>query len=312
MRVRVRMDRRALRAAAAVGSAPDRMDFVRRCRRAGTSGWSMPAPATAPVADGDPALCLFVGVDCGRERARLLDAGCGDALPADVGLPELAQRARRVAAAGARLPRLRAAGPLTLDLLHRDARAGRALARAPSARVRAALAAGRAARRAGLARDAAARGLAARVRARDQFGRGPRLAPQGQARARRDPRRWSRPTRRRLSRALLSRLNARFRRTVRAAALCPAKSLLGPCARFDSTLPTGRRAGGGTRGAQMSEAHSAGAGSGSHARRREVPARPAVHALPHPAAGDLLAGHVLRRARLLADLLTPCPTCATR
>jgi two-component system OmpR family response regulator len=78
----------------------------------------------APVADGDPALWLFVGVDCGRKRARLLDAGCGDALPADVGLPELAQRAQRVAASGAHLPRLRAAGPLTLDLLHRDARAG--------------------------------------------------------------------------------------------------------------------------------------------------------------------------------------------
>ena len=78
----------------------------------------------APPADGDPSLCLFVGVDSGRERARLLDAGCGDALPADVGLPELAQRARRVAAARAQLARLRGAGPLTLDLFHRDARAG--------------------------------------------------------------------------------------------------------------------------------------------------------------------------------------------
>jgi len=78
----------------------------------------------APVADGDPSLYLFVGVDCGRERARLLDAGCGDVLPANVTLPELAQRARRVAAAGARLPRQRSAGPLTLDLFHRDARAG--------------------------------------------------------------------------------------------------------------------------------------------------------------------------------------------
>jgi DNA-binding response OmpR family regulator len=76
----------------------------------------------AREADGDPALCLFVGVECGRERARLLDAGCGDALPANVTLPELAQRARRVA--GGHLPRLRAVGPLTLDLFHRDARAG--------------------------------------------------------------------------------------------------------------------------------------------------------------------------------------------
>src|SRR5688572_28576566 len=100
-------------------------------------GWTLSADATgghvrlvdaraadAPVAGGDPSLWLFVGVECGRKRARLLDAGCGDALPADVVLPELAQRAHRVAAASARLPRLRAAGPLTLDLLHRDARAG--------------------------------------------------------------------------------------------------------------------------------------------------------------------------------------------
>jgi DNA-binding winged helix-turn-helix (wHTH) protein len=79
---------------------------------------------TGGAAEGDRSLCLFVGVDCGRERARLLDAGCGDALPATVDLPELAQRAHRVAAAGGFVSRLRAAGPLTLDLLHRDARAG--------------------------------------------------------------------------------------------------------------------------------------------------------------------------------------------
>ena len=73
---------------------------------------------------GDPALCLFVGVDCGRERARLLDAGCGDALPASVELPELARRARRVAERSDSLPRRREIRGLTLDLLHRDARAG--------------------------------------------------------------------------------------------------------------------------------------------------------------------------------------------
>jgi len=74
---------------------------------------------------GDPALCLFVGVDSGRERARLLDAGCGDALPGTVDLPELDLRARRVSAARDSLPRRREIGPLTLDLLYRDARAGR-------------------------------------------------------------------------------------------------------------------------------------------------------------------------------------------
>ena len=72
----------------------------------------------------DPSLCLFVGVECGHERARLLDAGCGDALPASVERPELARRARRVAERGACLPRRREVGPLMLDLLHRDARAG--------------------------------------------------------------------------------------------------------------------------------------------------------------------------------------------
>lgn len=69
-------------------------------------------------------LCICIGVDCGQERARLLDAGFGDALPASVELPELAQRAGRVAATHASLPRLREAGPLALDLLHRDARVG--------------------------------------------------------------------------------------------------------------------------------------------------------------------------------------------
>jgi two-component system OmpR family response regulator len=82
------------------------------------------ARAGEAMADGDTTLCLFVGVDCGQERARLLGAGCGDALPANVGLPELAQRALRVAVAGSCLPRFRTAGPLTLDLLYRDARAG--------------------------------------------------------------------------------------------------------------------------------------------------------------------------------------------
>jgi two-component system OmpR family response regulator len=79
---------------------------------------------TAPSAQGDPALHLFVGVDCGRERARLLDAGCGDALPCDIGLAELAWRARRVTERCDSVPRRRELGGLTLDLLHRDARAG--------------------------------------------------------------------------------------------------------------------------------------------------------------------------------------------
>jgi len=82
-------------------------------------------PGTAPeqlVGAADARRCLFLGVDCGGERVRLLRAGCGEALPASVELPELEQRAQRIAAARECLPRRRQVGPLTLDLLHRDAR----------------------------------------------------------------------------------------------------------------------------------------------------------------------------------------------
>ncbi len=41
--------------------------------------------AETAIAEGDPSLCPFVGVDCGRERARLLAPGSGDVLPANVG-----------------------------------------------------------------------------------------------------------------------------------------------------------------------------------------------------------------------------------
>lgn len=70
------------------------------------------------------ALSIGIGVDCGEERAGLLDSGWGDALPASVELPELVQRATRVAASRDSLPRRRTAGPLVLDLLHRDAHTG--------------------------------------------------------------------------------------------------------------------------------------------------------------------------------------------
>ena len=71
----------------------------------------------------DPRRCLFLGVECGRERARLLQAGAGEALPGAVVLGELEQRAHRLAAARECLPRRREVGPLTLDLLYRDAHA---------------------------------------------------------------------------------------------------------------------------------------------------------------------------------------------
>ena len=66
------------------------------------------------------------GVKVGEpgERAALLALGCAEALPASVGLRELAARARRVDEMFGLLPRWRELGPLTLDLFHRDARHG--------------------------------------------------------------------------------------------------------------------------------------------------------------------------------------------
>ncbi len=82
-----------------------------------------PGPGSGRLAGAaDPRRCLFLGVDCGNERVRLLRAGCGEALPASVELPELEQRAQRIAAARECLPRRREIGTLTLDLLYRDAR----------------------------------------------------------------------------------------------------------------------------------------------------------------------------------------------
>jgi two-component system OmpR family response regulator len=67
--------------------------------------------------------CVFLGVDRASQRVRLLEAGAADALPSTVELRELDLRARRITAAGEQLPRRRELGPLTLDLIHRDARA---------------------------------------------------------------------------------------------------------------------------------------------------------------------------------------------
>lgn len=72
----------------------------------------------------DPAGCIFLGVESGPDRARLLQAGGGDALPAAVALRELGERARRVAASQEAMPRQRRVGPVTLDLFHRDAQVG--------------------------------------------------------------------------------------------------------------------------------------------------------------------------------------------
>lgn len=64
---------------------------------------------------------VLLGIDGSLERAGLLAAEFADALPTDVDLRELAQRARRIEATGDSLPRYLAAGPVQLDLFHRDA-----------------------------------------------------------------------------------------------------------------------------------------------------------------------------------------------
>ena len=63
---------------------------------------------------------VILGVDAGDERARLIGAGFGDALPVNVDLPELSARTRRVAISACKLPRRRQIGRVTLDLCHRD------------------------------------------------------------------------------------------------------------------------------------------------------------------------------------------------
>lgn len=65
---------------------------------------------------------IMLGVEEPAERARLLSAGCAEALSAEVSLRELEARTRRVNDMFAMLPRWRNVGPLVLDLFHRDAR----------------------------------------------------------------------------------------------------------------------------------------------------------------------------------------------
>lgn len=65
-----------------------------------------------------------VGVDDARERARLLDQGFGDALDSRISFVELGARLARLAGVAGVLPRRLAAGPVTLDLFHRDGCAG--------------------------------------------------------------------------------------------------------------------------------------------------------------------------------------------
>lgn len=67
---------------------------------------------------------LVLAVDDPVERATLLALGYGEALPSATSLAELDIRARRLARLPGMVPREREAGPVTLDLFHRDGRVG--------------------------------------------------------------------------------------------------------------------------------------------------------------------------------------------
>jgi two-component system OmpR family response regulator len=67
---------------------------------------------------------IMLGVEEPAERAALLALGCAEALGASTTRRELAVRAKRIDGMFGVLPRWRDLGPLTLDLLHRDARTG--------------------------------------------------------------------------------------------------------------------------------------------------------------------------------------------
>ena len=106
---------------------------LRRC------GWTMapgeggPEPrlfdrreATAHALPERPTrLMAALGVETGPERADLLSRGFGDALGPDIGLEELSARIELMAENAARLRRELSAGPVTLDLFHRDGRVGK-------------------------------------------------------------------------------------------------------------------------------------------------------------------------------------------
>jgi two-component system OmpR family response regulator len=64
---------------------------------------------------------LVIGIEPGRERAALLQAGFGDVVSQEITLDELRARAGRLAASSLWLPRIRQVGALKLDLLAREA-----------------------------------------------------------------------------------------------------------------------------------------------------------------------------------------------
>lgn len=67
---------------------------------------------------------LAIGVDDSDDRAQLLALGFGEVLPTSVGPVELAARALRIGDNAEALKRFLDAGPVRLDLFHRDGRIG--------------------------------------------------------------------------------------------------------------------------------------------------------------------------------------------
>ncbi|UVI40562.1 winged helix-turn-helix domain-containing protein [Qipengyuania spongiae] len=66
--------------------------------------------------------CAAIGVESAGDRAALLEHGVGEALSGAIDAAELSARMGRITARLEMLPRHRPAGPLRLDLFHRDAR----------------------------------------------------------------------------------------------------------------------------------------------------------------------------------------------
>lgn len=68
---------------------------------------------------------IVIGVEDPDDRAALLAYGYGEVVPINVAMVELAARALRIAENASAMQRYRRAGPVTLDLFHRDGRIDR-------------------------------------------------------------------------------------------------------------------------------------------------------------------------------------------
>ena len=71
-----------------------------------------------------PELVTVIGLDDPDERAEILRYGVGEVAPMATAVVELGARMTRLVAAHNSVPRYRHAGPVTLDLFHRDGRIG--------------------------------------------------------------------------------------------------------------------------------------------------------------------------------------------